>query len=77
MAQMAYAEVALGVNMDWSIVSTRLQAQQNSNMHHKIPWLIKTRPSPLSGLPKVLDPNAKVTLWLRKILAQTLWTVML
>jgi hypothetical protein len=28
-------------------------------------------------LPKVLDPNAKVTLWLRKILAQTLWTVML
>jgi hypothetical protein len=29
MAQMAYAEVAMGVNMDWSTISTSLQAQQN------------------------------------------------
>jgi hypothetical protein len=48
MAQMAYVEVALGVNMDWSTVSTSLQAQQKSNLHHKISWLIKTRPNPLS-----------------------------
>jgi hypothetical protein len=37
MAQMAYAEVAMGVNMDWSTISTSLQAQQKSNLHHKIP----------------------------------------
>jgi hypothetical protein len=53
MAQMAYVEVALGVSMDWSTVSTSLQAQQKSNLYHKIPWLIKTQPNPVPGFSKM------------------------
>jgi hypothetical protein len=53
MAQMAYVEVAMGVNMDWSTISTSLRAQQKSNLHHKIPWSMKTQAKPLNALSEV------------------------
>jgi hypothetical protein len=42
MAQMAYVEVALCVDMDWSTILTSSQAQQQPNLHHRILWLIET-----------------------------------
>jgi hypothetical protein len=45
MAQMAYVEVALCVDMDWSTILTSSQAQQ-PNLHHRILWLIETWPNP-------------------------------
>jgi hypothetical protein len=41
MAQMAYMEVDLCVDMDWLTILTSSQAQQQSN-YHRILWLIET-----------------------------------
>jgi hypothetical protein len=46
-AQMVYAEVATGVEMDWSKIPTSSQPQRKPNLHHKILWSTKTRPNPL------------------------------
>ncbi len=52
MAQMVHAEVALGVEMDWSNIPASSRSQYKPNLHHKILWSIKTWPNPLSGPPR-------------------------
>ncbi len=49
MVEMVYAEVVLGVEMDWSNIPTSSCSQWKPNLHHKISRLIKIRPNPLNG----------------------------
>jgi hypothetical protein len=49
MAEMVYAEVVFGVEMDWSNIPTSSCSQWKPNLHHKILRLIKIRPNPLNG----------------------------
>jgi hypothetical protein len=53
MAQMVYAEVVMGVEMDWSNIPTSSHSQWKPNLHHKISWSIETRPNPLNGPSRV------------------------
>ncbi len=50
MVRMAYDELTLVVDMDWSTISINSQTQRKPNLHHIIPWSIETLPNPLNGL---------------------------